>query len=93
MLSCSLNTADSTITNNDIQWYRFIKSTGTTVKVDQHGESINFITRTTGNTTTSRLSIINARTSYTGYFWLRTPSSNFCNTAVIVREIGTYVCM
>ena len=94
MFTCVLNTTDTNITtNNDVQWYRFIKSTGTTVMVDQHGKSISFITNTTGNTTTSTLIVTNARTSHTGYFWLETPSCNVCSAAVIVKEIGMYVRM
>ena len=84
MFTCVLNTTDSNITNNDVQWYRFIKSTGTTVMVDQHGESINFITHTTGNITNSTLIITNTSTSHNGYFWVETPSLYVCNASLTV---------
>ena len=81
VFTCVLNTS---ITNNDVQWYRFIKSNSTTVMVDQHGESINFITNTTGNTINSTLTITNTTTSYNGYFWVGTPSSGVCNVSLTV---------
>ena len=93
VFTCVLNTTDSNITNNDVQWYRFIKSNSTTVMVDQHGESINFITHTTGNTINSTLIITNTRTSYNGSFWVGTRSSGVCNASltVLVVETSTYV--
>ena len=84
VFTCVLNTTDSNITNNDVQWYRFIKSNSTTVMVDQHGESINFITHTTGNITNSTLTITNVRISHNGYFWVGTPSFNACNASLTV---------
>ena len=84
VFTCVMNTTDSTITHNGVQWYRFIKSNSTTVMVDQHGESINFITHTTGNTINSTLTITNATTSYNGYFWVGTPSSGVCNVSLTV---------
>ena len=84
MFTCVLNTTDSNTTNNDVQWYRFIKSTGTTVMVDQHGESINFITNTTGSTINSTLNITNTTKSDAGYFWAGTPSFNVCNASLTV---------
>ena len=89
MFTCVLNTTDSNITNNDVQWYRFIKSNSTTVMVDQHGESINFITRTSGNTINSTLIITNTRTSYNGYFWVGTRSFNACNFSLTVLVVET----
>ena len=85
MFTCALNTTDSNITNNDVQWYRFIKSNSTTVMVDQHGESINFITNTTGNTTNSTLTITNTRASHNGYFWVGTSSLGVCNASLTVE--------
>ena len=67
-----------------LQWYRFIKSTSTIEPVDQHGESINFITHTTGNAINSTLIIINANTSHNGYYWVGTPSSGACNASLTV---------
>ena len=76
---CVLN---SNIRSGEVQWYRFIKDTNTTVMVDPNGEDINFLNHTSGSTTSSY--ITNAIRSYTGYFWVRTPSLNVCNASLIV---------
>ena len=81
VFTCVLN---SNIRSDEVQWYRFIKDTSTTETVDPNGENINFLTRTNGNTTNSTLTISNARKSYTGYFWIGTPSVIACNTSVTV---------
>ena len=80
VFTCVLN---SNIRSDDVQWYRFIKNTNTTVMVDPNGENINFLTHTNGS---SSLTITNATKSYTGYFWIRTSDSspNVCNASLIV---------
>ena len=81
VFTCVLN---SNIRSDDIQWYRFIKDTSTTEMVDPNGENINFLTRTIGSTINSSLTITNAIESYTGYFWVGTPSLNVCNASLTV---------
>ena len=81
MFTCVLN---SNIRSDDVQWYRFIKDTSTTETVDPNGENIYFLTRTNGSTTNSLLTITNAIKSYTGYFWVGTPSLNVCNASLTV---------
>ena len=81
VFTCVLN---SNIRSDDVQWYRFIKDTSTTVMVDPNGENINFLTHTNGSTTSSSLTITNAIKSYTGYFWVGTPSHNVCNASLTV---------
>ena len=81
VFTCVLN---SNIRSDDVQWYRFIKDTSTTVMVDPDGDNINFITDTNGNTTSSSLTITNVIKSYTGYFWVGTPSLNVCNASLTV---------
>ena len=81
VFTCVLN---SNISSNDVQWYRFIKDTGTTEMIDPNGENINFLTRTNGSTINSSLIITNAIKSYTGYFWVGTPSLNVCNASLTV---------
>ena len=81
VFTCILN---SNIRSDDVQWYRFIKDTSTTEIVDSNGGNINFLTRTIGNTTNSSLTITNATKSYTGYFWIETPSLNVCNASLTV---------
>ena len=75
---------DSNIRSDDVQWYRFIKDTSTTVMVDPNGTNINILTHTNGNTTSSSLIITNVIKSYTGYFWVGTPSLNVCNASLTV---------
>ena len=91
VFTCVLN---SNIRSDDVQWYRFIKDTSTTVMVDPNGENINFLTHTNGS---SSLTITNATISYTGYFWVRTSSLNVCNASLIVTTsmyyMNTYVCI
>ena len=71
---------DSSISSDDVQWYRLIMDTGTTVIVDQYDDQI-------GNTLTSSLTITNAEKFYTGYYWVRLPSGDdVCNTSVTVIE-------
>ena len=81
VFTCVLN---SNIRSDDVQWYRFIKDTSTTVMVDPNGENINFRTHTNGS---SSLTITNATKSYTGYFWVGTLSFNVCNASLIVTSM------
>ena len=84
VFTCVLN---NNIRSDDVQWYRFIKDTSTTVMVDPNGGNIYFYTHTNGNTTSSSLTITNAIKSYTGYFWVGTQSLNVCNASLNI--IGT----
>ena len=85
MFTCVLN-SNISLRSDDVQWYRFIKDTSTTVMVDPNGENINiiYINHTNGSTTNSSLTITNAIKSYTGYFWVGTPSLNVCNASLTV---------
>ena len=88
VFTCVLN---SNISSDDVQWYRFIKDTSTTVLVDPNEENINFLTHTNESTTSSSLTITNTIKSYTGYFWVRTSSLNVCNASLTVTT-STFVC-
>ena len=94
VFTCVLN---SNIRSDNVQWYRFIKNTSTStvyVMVDPNGENISFMNRTNGSTTNSSLTIINAIKSYTGYFWVGTPSLNVCNASLTVgTSMCPYACM
>ena len=78
--ACVLN---SNIRSDDVQWYRFIKDTSTTVMVED-GENIDILNIDTNENTSSSLTITNAIKSYTGYFWVETPSHNVCNASLTV---------
>ena len=81
VFTCVLN---SNIRSDDVQWYRFIKDTSTTVMVDPNGRNITFLTHTNKSATNSSLTITNAIKSYTGYFWVGTLSVNVCNASLTV---------
>ena len=76
---------DSSISSDDVQWYRLIMDTSTTVMVDSQDSNIHSITSTINNTLTSSLTITNAVKSYTGYYWVRLPSDDdVCNVSLTV---------
>ena len=75
---------DSSISSDDVQWYRLIMDTSTTVMVDPQGSNIQFTTSTINNKLTSSLTITNTTKSYTGYYWVRLPSDDVCNVSLIV---------
>ena len=79
--TCVVN---SSISSNDVQWYRLIMDTSTTVMVDPQDSNIHFTTSTINNTLTSSLTITNAVKSYTGYYWVRLPSGDVCNVSLTV---------
>ena len=83
VFTCVLN---SNIRSDDVQWYRFIKDTSTTVMVDPNGGNFNIMNFTIGGATISSLTITNAIKSYTGYFWVGTPSLNVCNASLTVTR-------
>ena len=87
VFTCVLN---GNIRSDDVQWYRFIKDTSTTVMVDPNGENIKIMNHTNGSTTNSSLTVTNAIKSYTGHFWVRTPSLNVCNASLTVLA-GIYI--
>ena len=83
--SCELNTANTNISSDDIQWYRFIKNTGTTEMISPNGTRINFTTtKHSRNISTTNLTITNAIKSYTGYYWVKSPSDDTCNVSLTV---------
>ena len=75
---------DSNISSNNVQWYRLIKDTGTTVMVDPDDDHLIIFTRT-GNALTSSLIVTNAR-QCAGYYWIRLPSVNVCNVSLTVLD-------
>ena len=81
VFTCVLN---SNIRSDEVQWYRFIKDNSTTVMVDPDGDNINFDTEKNDENTSSSLTITNVIKSYTGYFWVETPSFNVCNASLTV---------
>ena len=87
--SCELNTSNTNISDNDVQWYRLIKDTGTIEKIMMNS-SITFITNTIENVSTTTLNITNAERSFTGYYWAKSQSTDICNVSVTV---GTSMCI
>ena len=83
VFTCALNYFIN-LKSDDVQWYTFMKDTSTTEMIDPDGENITFTTNTIGSTTNSSLTITNVIKSYTGYFWVGTPSLNVCNASLTV---------
>ena len=84
---------DSSISSDDVQWYRLLKDTGTTEMIDPQDSNIHFTTSTINNTLTSNLTITNAIKSYTGYYWIRLPSSDdVCNVSLTVTTSMYVIC-
>ena len=91
MLTCVLNLTNSNTRYTDLEWYKLTKSTNTIERMDPYEERINFLIRTTGNTTSSSLNITNAAISHTGYYWVKTPSLTVCNVSLtVLTGIGMY---
>ena len=86
VFTCVLNTTDSSMSSNDVQWYGYIKDKSTVEVVDGHGTNVHHVTYLIiqGNTLTSQLNVTSARKSYTGYYWIRTPSFDVCNVSLTV---------
>ena len=82
--TCVLDITDTNMSSDDVQWYRLIMDTITTIMVDPQGSNIHFTTSTTNNALTSSLTITNAVKSYTGYYWVRLPSDDVCNVSLTV---------
>ena len=86
-LSCVL---DNNIDSDDVQWYRFIKDTGKTKRADQ--DDMCYVPIPTENGFDAALYILNARKSYTGCYWVGTPSFNVCNVSfTVTTSMYTYI--
>ena len=81
----------SSLSSNDVQWYRLIMDTSTTVMVDPQSSNIHYTTSTINNTLTSSLTITNAVKSYTGYYWVKLPSDDVCNVSLTVFGTSMYL--
>ena len=97
-LPCVLN---GSISSDDVQWYRLVKSTNTAQRVSRAGNDFADVPvfNDDQNTLTTTLYIFNARRSYTGYYWVRIPSDDVCNVSLTVSTglFGlnhyTYICV
>ena len=83
VFTCVLDLTNSHTRYTDLEWYTFTNTSNIEL-LDPHEERINFLIRTTGSTISSSLNIINAVSSYTGYFWVGTPSFSACNVSLTV---------
>ena len=75
---------DSSISSNDVQWYRLLKDTGTTGMVDPDNDHTPLFSRTE-NTLISSLTVTNAG-QYTGYYWIKLPTDDVCNVSLTVLD-------
>ena len=85
MYSCELNTANTYVSSDDVHWYRFIENTGTTEMINPNGINIAFTTNHSRNVLTTTITITNVVTSYTGYYWVKSPLNDTCNVSITVR--------
>ena len=88
-LTCVLN---SSISSDDVTWYRLIKGTNTAQRVSDAGDDFIAVPVPGQNRFTTILYIHNTRRSFTGYYWIRSPSGDVCNVSLTVTT-GKYVCM
>ena len=82
VFTCVLNITDTDV-KDDVQWHRFIKDTGTIEMVDSDG-GYTTNTSTTGNITSSTLTVTNRRKSDTGFIWVEVQSRTYCNASLTV---------
>ena len=83
---------NGSITSDDIQWYRLVKGANTAQRVSRAGNDFVDVPVAEQNKFTTTLYIFNARRSYTGYYWVRSPPplSDVCNTSFTVST-GMFV--
>ena len=79
-----MDTTDSSISSNDVRWYRFVKDTGNTEIIGWDDKNILFRNYIIENELTVTLYITDTRKSYTGYYWVEIPSFNVCNASLTV---------
>ena len=79
-LICVLN---GSMTSGDVQWYRLLKDTGTTERLGRL-EGFTVVPLPGVDSFTTRLYISNAKKSYTGYYWVRSPLGDVCNVSLTV---------
>ena len=90
---------DSSISSDDVQWYRLVKGTNTSQRVSRAGNDFVDVPVADQNKLTTTLYIFNARRSYTGYYWVRLPSDDVCNvyftvsTGLFGLNRYTYICL
>ena len=86
VFSCVLNTTNTNISNDDVQWYRFTNDATATEKINQDGASLTITINRSKNVLNGTLKINNVTKSYTGYYWVGTPSDNVCNVSLTVTS-------
>ena len=85
VFTCKFTTTDTNISIDDVQWYRLMKDTSTTVMVESQDSNIHLSTSNINNTLTSSLTITSTTKSYAGYYWVRLPSDDdVCNVSLTV---------
>ena len=80
-LTCVL---DSSISSDNVQWYRLIMDTSTTQRVSDVEGSIIIVPIPSQNSFTTRVYIHNARKFFTGYYWVKLSSGIVCNVSLTV---------
>ena len=79
--TCAL---DSSISSDDVQWYRLIMDNSTTVMVNGQRDDVIIIPFVKKGSLATTLYIFNTTKSYTGYYWVRLPFDDVCNVSLTV---------
>ena len=82
--TCVLN---GSISSDDVQWYRLLKDSSTTERVNTWGGDMIVVPITINNSLTTTLFILNPRKSHTGYYWVRLPSDVVCNVPLTITSM------
>ena len=75
---------NGSLSSDDVEWYRLIKGTNTVQRVSNAGDDFVDVPIPIQNRFTTILYIYNARKSFTGYYWVRSPLGDVCNTSFTV---------
>ena len=75
---------DRSISKDDVQWYRLLKNTGTTERVNSRRRDMIIVPIPNENNFTTMLYINKTAKSQTGYYWVRLPSDVVCNVSLTV---------
>ena len=84
----------SSISSDNVLWYRIIKNTSTEERLHPLGSNINYTTSNVNSThKRTSLTITNAAKSYTGYYWVEFPSDFVNNCSNISLTVTTSMCV
>ena len=75
---------NGSIDSDDVEWYRLVKGTKTVRRILNARDDFIDVPIPSQNSFTTILYIYNARKPFTGYYWVRSPLGDVCNTSFTV---------